>query len=138
LTSFKVIRDVNEPKEVEYIFTFAPNAYLADDSLTLTKKFSNIQSPYPEAIVTSTKVSINWKPGKDLSKPAQGTPPSFFTWFAFEGPENATENEFPYGDNVAITLADEIYPHAHKIFQDSYMEDSDAMDEDEDLDSGFT
>ena len=127
---------MNEPKEVEFIFTFAPNACLADDSLTINKKFSNIQSADPEAVVTSTKAPIKWKAGKDLSKEVKGAPPSFFTWFAFEGHENS-KNEFPNSDDLAIQLADEIYPHAHKIFQESFVEDSDDMDEDEDLESGI-
>jgi hypothetical protein len=126
---------VNEPKEVEFSFTFAPNAYLSDDSLTINKKFSNIQSADPDAVVTSTKVPIKWKVGKDLSEAVKGAPPSFFTWFAFEGNGNS-KNEFPNSDDLAIQLADEIYPDAHKIFQES-LEDSDDMDEDEDLESGM-
>jgi hypothetical protein len=134
LTAFKVARDPNEPKNVEFSFTFEPNEYLEDDSLTFTKTFYNIQSPEPDDEITSVKTLLKWKQGKDLTKPVKGAHPSFFTWFAFErlGQEN---NIVPDSDNLAVSLADEIYPHAHVIFQDTFVEDEDEFDEDEDLES---
>jgi hypothetical protein len=114
------------------MFNFSPNAYLADNSLTLKKSFSNIQSPIPGSEVTSTKVTINWKTGKDLTKVVKGAPPSFFNWFAFEGKDQSQEELFD-GADIAVSLADEIYPHAHKIYQDSFVEESDEVDEEEDL-----
>lgn len=133
LKAFKVARDPNEPKIVEFSFTFEPNEYLEDDSLTITKTFHNIQSPESDDEITSVKASLKWKEGKDLTKPVKGASPSFFTWFAFEklGQE---KNVVPDSDNLAVSLADEIYPHAHTIFQDSFVEDEDEFDEDEDED----
>jgi template-activating factor I len=130
LTSFKVVRDKNEPKEVEFAFTFSPNEYLEDDSLELKKSFSNIQAPDSESHVTSTKVPIKWKPGKDLTKVVKGIPQSFFSWFAFE---KEGKDDFQSSIEIAIVLADEIYPHAHRIFQESLVEESDEGDQDEDL-----
>jgi len=125
------VRDSNEPKDVEFVFEFSPNEYLADDSLILRKKFHNLQAPNSESKVTSSKVPIKWKPGKDLAKPAKGAPPSFFTWFAFES-QIGEDDGF---DSVLIAeqFADEIYPHAHKIFQGIWEEESGGEDEDEDL-----
>jgi template-activating factor I len=137
LSSFKVSRDKNEPKEVEFIFTFTPNEYLADDSLVLKKSFSNLQSPDPDSHITSTKVPINWKEGQDFTEIVKGVPPSFFRWFAFE--ENGEgKDDFPNSEEIAVELADEIYPHAHRIFQESVIEESDEVDMEEDLeDSGI-
>lgn len=132
LSSFQVSRDKNEPKEVEYTFTFAPNEYLEDDSLILKKTFSNLQSPDPDSHITSTKVAIKWKEGKDFTEIIKGVPPSFFRWFAFEG-NGEGEDDFPNSEELAIELADEIYPHAHRIFQESVIEESDGMDMEEDL-----
>lgn len=125
-------RDKNEPKQVDFVFTFTPNDYLADDSLILKKSFSNVQSPDTTSTVTSAKIPIKWKPGKDLTKIVKGAPPSFFTWFAYEG-KGHEKNEFPNSADIVVVLADEIYPHAHKIFQESAMEESDDVDEDEDI-----
>jgi hypothetical protein len=130
LKSFKVIRDPEEPKNVEFVFNFSPNDYLADNSLVLTKKFQNIQAPDPESKVTSSKVSINWKPGKDLTKPVKGAPASFFTWFDFE---NEVENEEDFDCvDIAEQLADEVYPHAHKIYQ-GIVDEEEEGDVEEDL-----
>ena len=131
VTSFQVRRDPNEPKDVEFIFTFSPNDHLNDDSLTLRKKFNNLGTPNSESKVTSSKVKINWKPGKDLTKHVKGAPPSFFTWFDFEN-EDEDDQDFDCAE-IAEQLADEIYPHAHKIFQDLIDEEGDELDEDEDL-----
>lgn len=119
------------------MFTFAPNDYLADDSLILRKSFSNIQSPDSASQITSNKVPIKWRSGKDLTKMVKGAPPSFFSWFAFEGKGHGGE-EFPDSADIAVALADEIYPHAHKIYQESVMEESDEVDEDEDLENSGT
>lgn len=137
MKSFKVTRDENEPKEVEFVFTFAPNAYLTNDSLILKKSFSNVQSPDSTSQITSTKVPITWKDGKNLTKIVKGAPPSFFGWFAFEGKGNEGEG-FPESADIAVALADTIYPHAHKIYQESNMEESDEVDEDEDLENTGT
>lgn len=125
-------RDSEEPKEVEFIFTFSPNDYLADDSLTLKKLFSNLQSSIPDAQITSTKVPIKWKYGKDLTKAVKGAPLSFFKWFAFDG-RDEDKGEFPNCVDIALELADEIYPHAHRIFKDCVVEVANEEDVDEDL-----
>jgi hypothetical protein len=133
LSSFKASRDKNEPKEVEFTFTFTPNEYLADDSLVLKKSFSNLQSPDPDSRITSTKVPIKWKEGKDFTEIIKGVPPSFFRWFAFEA-NGEGKDDFPNSEEIAAELADEIYPHAHRIFQESVIEESDEVDMEEDLD----
>ena len=137
MKSFKVSRNTGDPKEVEFVFTFAPNDYLMDESLILRKSFSNVQSPDSASQITSIKVPIRWKAGKDLTKMVNGAPPSFFSWFAFEGKGHGAE-EFPNSADIAVALADEIYPHAHKIYQESVMEESDEADEDEDLENSGT
>ena len=108
-----------------------------DESLILRKSFSNVQSPDSASQITSIKVPIRWKAGKDLTKMVNGAPPSFFSWFAFEGKGHGAE-EFPNSADIAVALADEIYPHAHKIYQESVMEESDEADEDEDLENSGT
>jgi len=113
------------------VFTFSPNDYLADDSLTLRKKFLDLEGPIPEAKVVSSKVLINWKPGKDLAEPVKGAPPSFFRWFAFENDRDRVE-ELDCVE-IAEQLADEIYPHAHKIFQRAIEDEGEDIDEEEDL-----
>ena len=80
---------------------------------------------------------IKWKEGKDLTEMVKGVPPSFFRWFAFERKGQCKE-DFPNSEEIAVELADEVYPHAHKIFQESLIEESDDVDMEEDLeDSGI-
>jgi Nucleosome assembly protein (NAP) len=121
---------MNDPKQIEFIFTFSPNEYLADNSLNLKKSFANVQSPDSKSQITSTVVPIQWKPGKDLTKKVGGAPLSFFHWFAFEGQGQAGD-EFPESAEIAMALADEIYPHAHKMYQESIAEESDEVDEED-------
>jgi hypothetical protein len=128
-----VIRDKDEPKEVEFEFIFQPNEYLESDSLVLKKPFHDLQSPETDIKATSTKVPIKWKEGKNITKAIEGVPPSFFAWFAFEK-EGQGDDEFPDSLDVALTLADEIYPHAHRIFQEYVVDESEEEDEDENID----
>src|SRR5262245_32148459 len=111
LDSFQVRRDVNEPKNVDFMFTFSPNEYLADECLCLRKTIFNLQAPELDCKITSSVVPIKWRPGKDVTRPVKGAPPSFFTWFAFEaeGRDDGLDHVL-----IAEQLADEIYPHAHK------------------------
>jgi template-activating factor I len=82
---------------------------------------------------------LKWKQGKDLTKTAPGAPPSFFTWFAFESPDAGTgDMDGPEGGDLAVQFADEIYPHAHRIFQEALEEDSDDENEEEELDESGT
>jgi hypothetical protein len=118
---------------VEFIFSFESNEYLHDDSLILKKRFSNIQAPMPGTSITSVITPIKWKAGKDLTKRVKGAPPSFFTWFAFERASQG-QDEFPESEDIAVELVDAIYPHAHTIFQEVYMEEDNEVGEDEDLD----
>jgi hypothetical protein len=98
--------------------------------LVLKKSFSNLQSPDPDSHITSTKVPINWKEGKDFTEIVKGVPPSFFRWFAFEGNSEGND-DFPNSEEIAVELADE-------IFQESVIEESDEVDMEEDLeDSGI-
>lgn len=72
-----------------------------------------------------------------MTEIVNGVPPSFFRWFAFEG-NGVREDDFPNSEELAIELAEEIYPHAHRIFQESVIEESDEVDMEEDLeDSGI-
>jgi hypothetical protein len=133
VTSLKVVRDPNEPKEVSITFTFSPNQYLADDALVITKKFSNVHSPDPDVEVTSSKAPIKWKSGKDLTQTGPGIPPSFFTWFGYEEGEGDI-NAFGEGAEIALDFVTEIYPHAHILFNDSVVGEDSDVDSDEDLD----
>lgn len=44
----------------------------------------------------------------------------------------------PEGGDLAVQFADEIYPHAHRIFQEALEEDSDDENEEEELDESGT
>jgi hypothetical protein len=69
-----------------------------------------------------------------LTKTSEGAAPSFFKWFAFEKSESEDEMVMG-GDDIALQLADDIYPQAHVIFRQTMMGDSDEeMDEEEEED----
>jgi len=73
---------------------------------------------------TSTPVELKWKKNKSLvSKDSE----SFFDWFGYKG-ENDT---FEDGIQVALLLAEDIYPNAIKLFTSSMESEG---EEDEDLD----
>jgi hypothetical protein len=113
---------------VTFKFVFSPNEYL--HSLELTKTFRGVGLPDSNQRITSTAVPIQWKEGKDLTVPTVGVPPSFFSWFAFES-EGTGELD---AVQIAEQLADEVYPHAHRIWQDALEEES--VEDDESLESG--
>ena len=70
--------------------------------------------------------------GKTVEERVGGGEPSFFTWFAWvgrgrdgpaeEGPAEEdsagaeTDDVFDHGDELALTIADELYPNAVKFY----------------------
>ncbi|ANB12095.1 Vps75p [Sugiyamaella lignohabitans] len=83
---------------------------------------------------TSTPVALKWKKGKNLTKPKDGRDTSFFNWFSFsgEGP-----GDYKGGENIAVIIAEELFPHALKFFADAFSEGDLAeyeLDDEEDDD----
>ncbi|EPS39846.1 hypothetical protein H072_6390 [Dactylellina haptotyla CBS 200.50] len=83
---------------------------------------------------------------KSLEERLSGGQPSFFTWFSwvgkgtdYDGTQDEDEDEddededdgdlFNHGDELALTLADDIYPNAIKYFLESLTGDQDSDDE---------
>jgi template-activating factor I len=110
-------------------FEFKENAFLENDSLKLSKKFEYKESKEegkPSKYV-SEPVTIHWKKDMDLTKKAKENATgedSFFSWFSFtgEGP-----GDFREGESIALTIADDVFPHALKF----YVEASQAISDDE-------
>ncbi|EWC47411.1 hypothetical protein DRE_00379 [Drechslerella stenobrocha 248] len=83
---------------------------------------------------------------KALEERLAGGQPSFFTWFAWVGKgawiddeeeaeeeddeEGENEDLFNHGDELALTIADDVYPNAIKYFLESLNADSDEVDSD--------
>jgi hypothetical protein len=79
--------------------------------------------------VTSTAVPITWKPGKDITIPTEGVPPSFFSWFEFESDQGQELDCV----QIAEELVNKVYPHGHVLWRDGLNAVSDRDEDDEDL-----
>lgn len=125
----------DDPRDLTITFEFAANEFLDDKSLTLSKAFkfhpadggddddSKKLEQAPPIDYRSSPVPIHWK-GRDLTA---GSNESFFDWFAWTGEPG---DKFSKGDEVAIILAEEIYPNATKLYTEG-MEDEDNSDEED-------
>ena len=129
LIELKVRRADEDPRGFTVTMEFdKENEYLQEDSLILTKAFK-VRDDSDDGNLSSTPTTINWVEGKDLTKDSSGRP-SFFTFFAWTGDD---KDVFQEGEEVALVLADQLYPDALKIWTDSQEIDSDI--ESVDIDS---
>lgn len=108
-------------------FEFKENDFLEEDSLKLSKKFEYKESKDEDkpSKYVSEPVKINWKKDMDLTKKARSDSSgdeSFFSWFSFtgEGP-----GDFKEGETIALSIADEVFPHALKFYVEASQQLSD-------------
>lgn len=107
--------------------TFGPNQYLEDKAI---KKIFTVHEAEGGTKLSSSKSAIDWKEGKDLTQVKSGGAPSFFSFFQWEGGDKG----FRGGEELAVTLVEDIWPNAIKYFTESF-EESDEPDEEIDLES---
>uniref|UniRef100_UPI000F044F01 Vacuolar protein sorting-associated protein 75 n=1 Tax=Pneumocystis carinii (strain B80) TaxID=1408658 RepID=UPI000F044F01 len=141
LIDLRVYRPNEDPRDIKIVFEFEANEYLESNSLYLMKLFryssqkaeassSNINKEPSQLI--SEKVNIEWKKNKDLTRQTKGTAPSFFTWFSWTGKEN---DIFEDEEELAIFIAEDLYPNAVKYFTDALQENEENEDEEIDLEN---
>lgn len=111
LQSIKVTRDNADPRNFTVAMTFNENEFLEASDLTMSKKFTRSED---DEGYTSTPSSIKWK--KNITAGSKGARPSFFKFFDWTGDE---DDVFSAGEEVALILADELYPDALKIWTDA-------------------
>ncbi|KAG4303328.1 hypothetical protein PCANB_000375 [Pneumocystis canis] len=140
LIDLRVYRPNEDPRDINIIFEFEPNEYLESNSLHIEKLFtyssqkaeapSSNSDKEPSQLI-SNKVDINWKKKKNLIKSTKGTAPSFFTWFSWTGKDN--NDVFEDGEELAIFIAEDLYPNAVKYFTDA-LQENEEEDEDAEID----
>ncbi|KAK9461829.1 uncharacterized protein V1516DRAFT_663537 [Lipomyces oligophaga] len=143
INSIEVTRDVEDPRSFTITFGFNENEYL--ESTTISKTFTFIPklpdsfsgdtvAEAERVVYKSTKVPLKWKPGKDLTETKPGEPYSFFTFFDWENSADKAEKDvFPAAHEVAILIADELYPNAIKLYIDA-LNEGESEDDDEEID----
>ena len=120
LVEVKVRRGEN-PKDFTITMEFAKdNGFVENDHLVLEKSFKS-STEHEGHELSSTPVDIKWIEGRDLTKDSSGRP-SFFTFFAWTGNE---KDVFGEGEEVALVIAESMYPDALKIWTDAQEIDSD-------------
>jgi predicted O-methyltransferase YrrM len=128
----------DDPRDFVLTLKFARNSYLADDCLVLQKAFK-----FDGGALRSVPVAIKWKQGKDIVDSASKQDRlSFFSLFGFTHSHEFAEpdGEADYDEeedaerlaalrleDLAIQLAEEVFPHALSYFTDAL-----APDEEED------
>ncbi|EMR09568.1 hypothetical protein PNEG_02154 [Pneumocystis murina B123] len=141
LIDLRVYRPNEDPRDIKIVFEFEPNEYLESNSLYLEKLFryssqkaeaSSSNTDKEPSQLISEKVNIKWKKNKDLTKPTKGVAPSFFTWFLWTGENN---DIFEDGEELAIFIAEDLYPNAVKYFTDALQENEENDDEEIDLEN---
>lgn len=126
-SKFSIERSSQDPRNFTMSIHFTENAYLEATSCSLVKQFK-----FDGGRLTSDVVTINWKQAKDLVKiAASESRLSFFSLFSFVGmPEDEVEGAMDVDDeeeeneqlvleDMAMLLADEVYPHALSYFTDA-------------------
>jgi len=122
-----------ELEKFEISFTFKNNPFFSDKLLKKEFKFDDTRK-----IISASKVAINWKPGKNLTRkpePQQNDgkkrraedmeSTSFFTWFEDDNLEtNAT---------IAAVFYDDLWPRAFDYYQG--LEDEEDVNEEVDLEA---
>ncbi|CCG82506.1 Nucleosome assembly protein [Taphrina deformans PYCC 5710] len=117
LKSLQVSREDADPRNFTISMAFEENDFLDSSHLVLSKSFTHNDDGDQE--YTSKPVEIKWK--KDITTQPDGGRPSFFSFFAWTGGE---EDVFLQGEEVALILADEVYPDALKTWTDAQNVDS--------------
>ncbi|OLL22928.1 putative nucleosome assembly protein [Neolecta irregularis DAH-3] len=111
-----VERDLSEPRTFTITFGFEENEYLEEKSLVLSKRFVYNEQDQ-EGSYSSEAVEILWKQGKKISHEKSSATPSFFSLFSWEGKET---DVFDDGRQVAVLLADDIFPNAIQYFLQAF------------------
>lgn len=129
-----VERSEDNPKNFTISLEFEPNKYLED--LKVEKKFNYLESESDdeesEGKYVSDPVALKWKKGKNLTRPGPTTQgSSFFNFFSFSG---SGAGDYKHGEDVALVLAEDIYPHALKFYADAGNDIEDEYDISEDDD----
>ncbi|KAK9447303.1 uncharacterized protein V1518DRAFT_421887 [Limtongia smithiae] len=145
LEAIHLDRDAADPRTFTITFTFKENPFL--ETLVLAKTFSFVPKDIVDGeeeedsediteagriMYKSTKVPIVWKKGKELTAQKPGAPVSFFSFFDWVNDE-AGKDVFPKAHEVAVVIADELYPNAVKLFTEAVNEEDDG-EEDEEID----
>ncbi|KAK9248926.1 hypothetical protein V1506DRAFT_528196 [Lipomyces tetrasporus] len=142
LSSIDVDRDETDPRTFTLTFRFKENSFLEDSTISKTftyidKKDDNEEEDSEDITdasrirYKSSKVNINWKKDHDLTVTPAGSPPSFFTFFDWENSDDESKRDvFAQAHEVAILIADELYPNAVKLFTEA-VEEEDEDDEEE-------
>ncbi|KAK9265177.1 hypothetical protein V1519DRAFT_15692 [Lipomyces tetrasporus] len=145
LSSIDVDRDETDPRTFTLTFRFKENSFLEDSTISKTftyidKKDDNEEEDSEDITdasrirYKSSKVNINWKKDHDLTVTPAGSPPSFFTFFDWENSDDESKRDvFAQAHEVAILIADELYPNAVKLFTEA-VEEEDEDDEEEEID----
>lgn len=133
-TSFRVERLDSDPRDFSLTMTFSRNGYLENASCDIAKDFK-----FDGGRLTSNVVKLDWQKGRDLpALAATQDRLSFFSLFSFVGTaddtdrETTAENEDEEGgededdpqlvlEDMAMLLADEVYPHALSYFTDALL-----------------
>lgn len=120
-TIFRIERQ-DDPRNFSLTMSFTRNAYLENTSCEMVKHFT-----FDGGRLTSRVVQLDWKKDKNLDElAAKQNRLSFFSLFAFVGTaENTDQQDLDEDDpqlvleDVAMLLADEVYPHALSYFTDA-------------------
>ncbi|KAK9325646.1 hypothetical protein V1517DRAFT_313944 [Lipomyces orientalis] len=145
LSSIDVDRDETDPRTFTLTFRFKENPFLEDSTISksftyIDKKDDNEEEDSEDITdagrirYKSSKVNIKWKKDNDLTATPAGSPPSFFTFFDWENSDDESKKDvFAQAHEVAILIADELYPNAVKLFTEA-VEEEDEDDEEEEID----
>ncbi|GAO49020.1 hypothetical protein SAICODRAFT_7612 [Saitoella complicata NRRL Y-17804] len=126
LKVLSVKRDKDEPRTLTLTFEFGENEFLGEKSCKVVKKFTYAEGEDEEGgVLTSKKASLEWKDGMDLTKNAG----SFFHFFSWTG---NGKDKFP-GEELAVVIAEDMYPNALKYYTEAVNEDEEDFDEEEGL-----
>ncbi|ODQ70475.1 hypothetical protein LIPSTDRAFT_5934 [Lipomyces starkeyi NRRL Y-11557] len=145
ISSIEVDREETDPRTFTLTFRFKENSFLEDNNISKTFTYIDKQNDNEEEDsediteagrikYKSSKVDIKWKKDQDLTATPAGSPPSFFTFFDWENSDDESKKDvFAQAHEVAILIADELYPNAVKLFTEA-VEEEDEDDEDEEID----
>ncbi|BFZ61882.1 hypothetical protein YB2330_002960 [Saitoella coloradoensis] len=130
LKALSVKRDKDEPRTLTLTFEFEENEFLGEKSCRIVKRFTYTEGEEGEAgeeggVLTSKKVNLEWKDGKDLTKNAG----SFFHFFSWTG---NGKDKCP-GEELAMLIAEDMYPNALKYYTEAVNEDEEDFDDEEGL-----
>lgn len=114
------VERLDDPRDFSLTMRFSENVYLEDKEVVKNFKFDGGR-------LTSKDIKLQWKQGKDLvSKAAAEDRLSFFSLFSFVGTREDEDTDMDDEDDpqlimedMAMLLADEVYPHALSYFTDA-------------------